>query len=198
MKIIQQNEKSLVLKNSNVVSIIIGIGFAFVGAFIAYESSATNGFGGIETWLPIIFSLVGIAVVVFSRSKMFDFDKERGKFTIKKKGLFGTAANEYGFGDIAGIELSEQYRSETVQQGNVSVSRPELFENLSVAMKDGRRIGLDSGRAGFATIGGISVGNRGRQDLGQTMASFIGVPFNKISALGGKGSGLTGGGIINN
>ncbi len=205
MKIVQQNDKLLVLKRSNFNGIVIGLAFAIFGIlfFVTYVSSSGISLSSV---IPsLIMVAIGLSFFLFSKNETVSFDKNQNKMIIFRKGIVGSSNKEYVLGDIAGIELVEEYvMSNNGPAVGLSMNNPatnmnqqyynrapERFENFIVVMKDGTRVPIDRYQSNVmfsisgVSLPGVSIG----PTSADAAASFLGVQINRISAFGVRSSG---------
>jgi hypothetical protein len=188
MKITQQSPTVLVLKSSGVVGVVFGVLAVVVGGVLLYLNFAPGSATHVGIWIPIIIAIVGAVIFLFSESSTITFSKDANVMTVFKSGITGKSSKDYPLDSIAGLEILEEYRTETINEGNARVTRPVLYERLMVVMKDGGRVELNQLQAGTVGVGGVAIGVSGETGMAQQVATFLGVPLNRVSA--GMGSGM--------
>jgi hypothetical protein len=183
MKITEQSASQLVLKSSGVIGMIVGVFLVLIGAILLYLNFAPSSTTHAGIWIPAGIIAVGILVFLFSKSDTITFDKDQKMMTFAKSGITGKSSKQYSLDDIVGVEIVEEYRTQTIREGNGnSVTRPERYERLSLVMKDGGRVAINSAQAGSGmAMGGISLGPDRETGMAQQIATFLGVPFNRVA-----------------
>ncbi len=89
--------------------------------------------------------------------------------------------NEYDLNNVGAVQITEEYRTVETHTGNTVTRTPRRYELVSLIMKDGSNIPLRDEMAG-PSIGfsGNLTGKDRQQIFSEAIASFIGVPFNRI------------------
>lgn len=187
MKLVQQSKSMMVFKSSRFMGMFAGAFCIILGGFFIYQNFITQGFNGVGFWMPLAFAVLGLLLVLFSKTMTIIIDKAQNKLTIGKKGIIGSNAKEYFLNNIVGIELVEEYQTvETTTSatggGTLVRSRPKLYEDIVLVMKDGSRLALDSNPAGSGfSVSGVSLGKDREQALAEQIATFVGIPINRVS-----------------
>jgi hypothetical protein len=191
MKITQSSPTVLVLKSSGIISMIVGAFLVVIGGIFLYLNFAPGSATHVGIWIPAIVIVVGVLFFLFSKSSTITFSKDQNTMTVFKSGMTGKGSKNYPLDGIAGLEIVEEYRTQTINEGNTRVTRPVLYERLSVAMKDGSRVALNEVQAGTVAVAGAVLGVGGETGMAQQMATFLGVPLSRIA----PGAGMMSGGM---
>jgi hypothetical protein len=191
MKITSQTQTVLVLKSSGVIGMIVGVFLVVIGGIFLYLNFAPGSTTHVGIWIPAIVIVIGILIFLFSKSSTITFSKDQNVMTVFKSGMTGKSSKEYPLDGIAGLEIVEEYRTQTINEGNTRVTRPVLYERLSVVMKDGNRVALNETQAGTVAVAGAVLGTGGETGMAQQIANFLGVSVSRIA----PGAGMMSGGM---
>ncbi|MFA6533700.1 MAG: hypothetical protein WCT37_00845 [Patescibacteria group bacterium] len=116
MKIIKQTPDLLILQENPIVGIFVGAIFLIVGVTILIKPPFLNS-NDIPLWLPIVFILSGIIVILVLSKVTVVFDKSAAKVTITSKSLFKKVFQELSWQQIQAVELKEMNDKKGVSYG---------------------------------------------------------------------------------
>lgn len=186
MKIINQTEDEMVLKEGGQITGLIGGGvFTVAGVYLA----ATILSGGSVGWVILspLFSIgVGLAWILLGSSTIVSMYKSRGIIRYDKKRLIGIKSAEYNISDAMRVELRKQWQTEQVPstQGSTQKTREVLVSQTVIMFKTGTELLLGKQKSSGGTMGTVAVlmGGQGKElVLATQIADFLGVPFQEIA-----------------
>ncbi len=189
MKIINQTENELILKDGSFSNIFIGIIFCLIGIFLGYQSYGTNEM--LSLGMGAIFFIIGIFLILKNSTITVDFSKLNNKFSYQKKSLIKNEINVYNFSDVTRIETRKQWeaRNSSSERNGISTSRQVLVSQSIIVFKDGIELPLDSqkdssGNIGLLNTTSVLMGGSSKENfIANQVAIFIGVPFQEISPM---------------
>lgn len=186
MKIINQTENELILKDGNFSNVFIGIIFCLIGVFWGYQSYGTNAM--LSLGMGAIFFIIGIFLILKNLTITVDFNKLSSQFNYQKKSLIKKEINVYNFSDVARIETRKQWETRNSSSGRngISTSQQVLVSQSIIVFKDGTELPLDnqkdsSGNTGLLNTTSVLMGGSSKENfIANQVAVFIGVPFQEI------------------
>lgn len=191
MKILEESDRKIVLKDSNWGGLIFGAVITLGSLYFAYQSNPFALEFDIKTLIfPGIFLFVGLLLLLTSNITTITLDKSANKIDFNKKGILGARNKNYPLNQIIKVDMREQIvisRSTNSNQG-FNPGTPQLQFQTVLVFKDGTEIPLDHLKSpSTSNIGGVTImgGVGTEQVIGQKIATFLGVPFQKISPMGG-------------
>ena len=146
MKIINQSENQMSLKDSNVTSLILGAVFIIVGVFGAFGIYSVSRFS-VPFWVMAAFFLVGLIIIFTSASILVIIDKTQNQISFLKKRLIGSKAQNYNIQNVLRIELRKSYKMEAGtrnQNGTITPPRQILQHQAVIVFKDGTEVPLEN------------------------------------------------------
>jgi hypothetical protein len=176
MKIAQETQGQLVLKQSGLSARIFGILFVVIGIgvftlFSSQNITAARLIGG-------VFALVGIFVFITAKYITITIDKTQNKCNFFTVTLIGKKSQDVALDQIKEVSLEETITHSTGSDG------PENQINYTLVfyLQDGEGIPVPiSSASGSFSVNGLPMGEMvGRNKnvvLGNNIATFIGVPF---------------------
>lgn len=174
MKITQETQNLIVLKDGNLWAWILGEVFVLVGIVaIVSPASFTNT---PPAWAGAISILVGLAVILLVKSSIITLDKDANQLSIVRKSIIGGQTQEdYALNQIKQIELQYRVNLRNFSQGVNRGMRMAYSYRLVFILTDGREVPLTTGFSGASNVGGIlRVKERA---IGEKLSAFLGVPF---------------------
>lgn len=171
MKIVEQNDSILVIKNGNWVGIIIGVIVSLVGLIILLRISIPS----VNTLAPwqvgTIFLLVGLSAILLPTFDSIVFDKNEKTLKMRQKNLIWDNNQKY---DISNIKQLELWQKPNPRGRGLS-------NKLMCIFTDSSSVSLNGGRSSSVVVGGISVSYNHIPEIniGDRIAAFLNVPFIK-------------------
>lgn len=181
MKIINQTENELLVKDGNWSSVIFGIIFILIGAGLIYSSYVS---GSVSIWIGIIFLAVGLLVAFLTSTIIINFNKTNGQFYYQKKNLVGGKSVTYNIADILRIETRKEWRTEnTSSSKGISMPRSVLMSQSVILLKSGEELPIDHQKKSSQTIfSSVLMGGQGNGvAIANQIATFLNVPFQEIN-----------------
>jgi hypothetical protein len=121
MKIITENQTHLVLRQSSILGIALGIIFVLAGLLILISSSFF-GFD-LPAWIGGILVLFGLVPFALHKSITITADKYRNSLSSVEKGFIGSGNKvECTIGDIKAVEMRETYKMDSDDDISSNVS----------------------------------------------------------------------------
>jgi uncharacterized protein (UPF0333 family) len=185
MKIINQSENQMSLKDGNALSLILGAVFIIIGVFGAFGIYSASRFSG-PFWAMTVFFLIGLIIIFTSAAILVTIDKTQNQISFLKKRLAGSKSQTYNIQNVLRIELRKSYRMQAGtrnQNGTITPPRQILQHQSVIVLKDGTEVPLEnvksSGNAGIGTE--VLLGGTGKElSISNQIANFLGVPFQEI------------------
>jgi len=204
MKIINQTESDLSIKDGSVSGVIMGVVFFLIGIGVGYSSLHSSVSSNYATLIfAAIFSIAGLASIFLSTTICIDFSKTNGQITYQKKRLIGSKTMNYNITDITRIETRKEWRIENNSSSSrgFSSSRQVPVSQSVIVFKDGTELPLDHQRSSSSVFSGslgagsvLMSGTGTEVVLANKVATFLGVPFQEIAPQNvGINSGIGGG-----
>jgi hypothetical protein len=189
MKIINQTENELVLKDGSASNIVFGIVFLLIGLAIGY--SGYNS-GSKAVWVGVALFVIGLLIALLSSTIGIDFNKASGQFTYRKKNLIGGKTTTYNFTDVFRVETRKQWQTENTSRGagntRISMPREVLVSQSVIVFKDGRELPVDhqkknsQGMSGIIGSASVLMGGQSKEiSIANQVATFLGVPFQEVA-----------------
>lgn len=166
MKIIQQDQNSLRLRDSNILGYSIGTIFTIFGLFMTIKP--TMFIQHPPLLMSLFFLATGIFVVCIAKVTTVSLDKTLDKLTITQKSLFSQQSQEYLLSSVKQLELQQNYRTD-------NHNRPGISYNLVFILNTGIAVPLNPLGSTNISVAGIPINTE--QALGNKIAGFMGVPF---------------------
>lgn len=165
MKIIQEEQNLMVLKDSNIIAFIAGTIFTIGGLVVIFKPDFFTNQPSV--WVGFIGVLLGGSVISSAKITTVSLDKTSNKLLFLRKGLMSKSVNEYNLDQIKEVELSVLYSSSS-KGGGYSYHLAFVFNN-------GEIIPLNPGSSSVIKIMGIQI--IPEKTTGARIASFLNVPF---------------------
>lgn len=161
MKIIEENQNLIILKNNNISNFIISILLLLIGFLGIFSDFSPIQ---IPRGTGLISLFLGFFIGFFTKVKTFTFNKSTNQFLVLKLGLRGKKTQTYDLSQIKEIKLSTRYAPKKSKK-----------YRLMVLLSNDKTIRLSSSRS--KTISD----NMPIKLLGEKLANFLKVPFNESS-----------------
>lgn len=159
MKITEENSGLMVVKESHIFVIFLGLVF-FAGSFaITFYPNALKE--PPPPWLGIFLVFMGLAFVLFTPFITISVNKASGKITFSWKRLLGEKREEYNLNEIKEIVFHAYYSANHAHKG---INRHHLDYDLFFVLQNGKN---------------ITFKNESKNDkiIGEKIAQFLNVPF---------------------
>jgi Tetraspanin family. len=185
MKIINQSENQMSLKDGNVTSLILGAVFIIVGVFGAFGIYSASRFS-IPFWVMAVFFLIGLIIIFTSAAILVTIDKTQNQISFLKKRLIGSKAQNYNIQNVLRVELRKSYKMEAGtrnQNGTITPPRQILQHQAVIVFKDGTEVPLENVKnsSGVGIGAEVLLGGTGKElSISNQIANFLGVPFQEI------------------
>lgn len=158
MKIVKNNDEQLVLKDSNYLFYIGGLGFIITGFHFLYSRT--------EWWVGFGAIMVGLFVIIMLKNTIVSLTKSSREISIRSRSLLKKEENKLSFDQIKFVELQEKNLSSSEGKGTSKI--------LYFVLHDGKRVSL--------SLSSSSITFLGKQfsreyDIGKKVSTFLGVPF---------------------
>lgn len=181
MKITNQNETQMVIRQSAATDYLFGALFIFLGILLLVGIIPTDNQA--KLILGVILLAMGLLTFVTAKKQTIIIDRSKGVFSIEATGLFGSKKQEVTMSDIVGIHLEEKIKYSVVANspGEPSVSNRNQKEYYSSAvLKNGAEILFSKETPSTLTVFSFFLfspeGNKIR-NTDERIAEFIGVPL---------------------
>jgi hypothetical protein len=183
MKVITETPTVLILKENSISQIFSGVIFIIIG--IAIIPLLINK-GVVYLLFSLGFILFGLAFILLTKFVTITINKSVNKVNFIFTNLLGKTSQDIAIDQISEIAIQENL-TRTVSSGTVNSSAyqntsPKLSFVLIFYLKDGQGIPISMGSSnGSLSLNGIPLnifsGRNKRIEIGNKIASFIGVPF---------------------
>jgi len=172
MKIIKQTPSLMVIKDSNIVSIFVGIIFIFIGIFMFFYSDiSTNNVDKFPWYFKAFILLIGVIVFFGSKTTKIVFNKELNKISLIYKKIIGNEYKKnYELNRIKKVLLQKTY--------SYDEKTPKCYFNIILILDNNEKINLPSSTT--VSVGGSLTGRKyfnKDEKIGKEMAKFLGIPF---------------------
>jgi hypothetical protein len=183
MKILSRTDSEMVLKDGNVLSIVVGIVAVVVGVVIYVDFLSLNAW---MIWFALGAVILGLLMTFLSSSIGVDINKNDQTFSYRKKRLIGGSVSTYAIADVFRIETRKQWemRSASTNARGPVAQYPTLVSQSIIVLKDGRELALDHSKSSSSmhignAVNMVSQGNE--TALATQVADFMGVPFQEVA-----------------
>jgi len=172
MKIIKQTPNLMVIKNSNIVSIFVGIIFIFVGIFMFfYPNTSINNVDKFPLYFKSFILLIGVIVFFISKTTKVVLNKELSKISLIYKKIIGNEYKKnYELNRIKKVLLQKTYSHDE--------KTPKYYFNIILILDNNEKIRLPS--SATVSVGGNLIGRKyfnKDEKIGEEIAKFLGIPF---------------------
>lgn len=181
MKIIQESESRMVLKDHRYSMFAGGAVFLFIGVGVAYFLSSQ---GMVPLAFGVIFALVGLFIILNTRMVTAVLDKGHGRLSISMRSVLKGESREEEIGKVRGVVLQKDV--EVSHSSRRSSGGTYYRYTLKFLLEGGSELSLDFGRVGMGSgtmsiIGGLAASpdERKHRDAKQ-VADFLGVPLKEM------------------
>jgi len=183
MKVVTETPTLLVLKDRPISQVFMGIIFALIGIAILPMVIAK---GIMFMLISLVFVVFGIAAIVLTKFLTITIDKSMNKVNFGFTSLLGKKSQDIAIDQISEIVIQEMMTQNvalrTPNSPMYQNSAPRLNFMLVFYLKDGQGIPVSMGSSsGGFSINGIFLnmfsGRNKKIEIGNKIASFIGVPF---------------------
>lgn len=156
MKIIEQTDSILVMQNGKIGALVFGFILTILFVYLLFYFWGTGKF-----WLPLIFILMPLALIIFSVTTTIFFNKSTGLMSIAENGIILNSTKEYKIENIKEVNDKEFWG----------------FSTMSLTLKDDSNVLLHRTRSGVFW-GGKNFHGFGLWKTADKLSKFLGVPFN--------------------
>lgn len=193
MKIITQTENELVLKEGSASGIAVGVVFVLAGAGLAvYRSTssaatAASSSSSVMLWIALALGVAGVVAIFLSSSITVGINKTGGQLSYQKRRLIGGSSATYAIADVFRIETRKQWRMQNNppnQNQGGPAQQPVLVAQSVIVFKNGQEVPLDHQKTSSTMSVGSAVlmsGQGAESAIANTVATFMGVPFQEIA-----------------
>jgi hypothetical protein len=177
MKIVKQDENSMLLKQLNIAGIILGLIFFVVGVIVIIKPSSSSV--DKSRTLGAIFAVVGLLAFVTTQRITINIDRESKKIKIIRKSLISSDNKEYNFDQVKQVEHQAIVVADRNGSSSATSQNGTHFEySYVIVLVDGSEAVRFSDSKGISIkINGRSVGAPPSGEVGKKIAEFINVPF---------------------
>ena len=173
MKIITQTETNLVAIERNTSNVVFGIILFAIGGGVAILGTHGGTNANLALIIGIFFALVGLIFIVIWRRIRLELDKPSMQITLTVRSLIGGNQHQIPFSQVLKVQLVTSLAS-SMNQGRTSTTR---LTKLLLLLTDGTSIDLSDKSQGMRGNIFMVFGKIPNVSIGQTLAQFIGVPF---------------------
>lgn len=152
MKITQQNETLMILKDWPTLPFFIGLIFILVGIIMIFFPSSLKE--SPPVWVGVIFFILGCFASLSSKITTITIDKANDKISFYQRGFFGTENENFTLSQIKEIRIKKEELS-------------KLF-SIVFLLKNGEEIPLGNN---FSSV------YRAKRKLAEKISTFIKIPF---------------------
>lgn len=172
LKVNKQTESEMILKESSVLHIVIGLVFAAFGGVMLFMPEVFQD-NAPDWWIGALFLAVGLGVILFVKgSTVVHIDKAGKKLTLKHAGIILKDSTDYNLGEVEEVELRKYYSTMRTSKGG---RQTKMNIETSIILTNDRRVTL-SRTSGSGLVTMFQSGS-GEKALAQNIAKFIGVEF---------------------
>jgi hypothetical protein len=185
MKITNQTQSQMVLKDGNIIGLVVGVLLIIGGGYYAYHIYSTAGISNI-VWVSLAVLVIGLIILLTSSTITVSIDKTQNQIFFQKKRLLGTKSQTFNIQDVLRVELRKSYRMQPgtgSANGVTSMPTETLAYQSVIVLKDGSELPLENIKnSGSTSIGGaVLMGGTGKElSMSNQVANFLGVPFQEV------------------
>lgn len=182
MKVENQTNESMVVKDGNLASIFLGLGLFLAGGAVSYHIYFSEGLS--KTLLvSSVMSILGVWVMFSASAIIIILDKTKGKIFYEKKYLANSVHSEYDMAYVLRVETRKQWRSESVTAaGGNRTTRSSLMVQSVLILKDNRVVPMGNAKSSGMSVSGILMGGQDKEvAVSRKVADFLGVPFEEVA-----------------
>jgi hypothetical protein len=176
MKIVRSDATIFEAKQGKATSVMVGLVFGLIGVgVLALGILQPAGTVKQNAWIGVVVGLVfmgvGVLVVLFTRSIHLLADRSAQNVTITFKSLLNTKVASCNVTDVTRV----------AEVSTLSTNGGANQQIIQLLLKDGSELVIPTVRGGGFRLNGIPVGMFARHtDLGQSLATFLNVPFEPL------------------
>lgn len=199
MKIANQTDSAMLLKEGGASGILFSIVFMLVGLGVGYSQHFSIS---PALWVAVAFFVVGLVMLLLASSITVKINKTDGQLAYQTQRLVGSKSTTFAIADVLRIETRKQWRMENVSSGNRGASMPRqvLMMQSVIVFKNGQELPLDHQKSSSSMSIGPAVlmgGSGAEVAIAKQVADFMGVPFQEIAPPNsGTGVHIGGGGGV--
>lgn len=172
MKIVHATPSVLVLKQHSYISMAVGLFFFVTGLYLIFSQRESK-----TLFLAVILIMCGLLPVILFKFITIVINKTASTISITGVGLLGKKTQTINFSQVKEVSIEEYITANTTNSG----PRNQLNFNLVIYLNDGQGVPIAMDSPSVISISGIPIGGFGPRnsvmDMGNKIASFIGVPF---------------------
>jgi len=184
VKVVSETQNQLILKQNRYSNIFLGIVLflAGIGVFLIAHQTAPK-------ILSLVFLIIGILIIIFTKFITINIDKTQNSFSLIAAGLLGKKKTNIALDQIKEVSLEEYVSTQyNIAGQNANMGSPmaqtNIVYDLVFYLKDGQGIPIQIKSGGNTFINGLPIGGFGsllgrnkNVELGNKIATFIGIPF---------------------
>ncbi len=144
------------MQNGKIGAIIFGFILTILFVYLLFYFWGTSKF-----WLPLVFILLPLALIIFSVTTTISFNKSTGLISITENGLILNSVKEYKIENIKEVNDKEFWG----------------YSTMSLTLKDDNNVLLHHTRSGVFW-GGEKFHGFGLWKTADRLSTFLNVPFN--------------------
>jgi hypothetical protein len=180
MKIINQTQDQMSLKDGNISSLVAGVVLMIVGVYIFYQTYSVSGLSK-NVLVGVGLFIFGLVVLFLSSAITISIDKSQNKILFLKKRLLGGKSQTYAIQDVLRVELRKSIEMEQgtrSQTGTISMPHQVLKYQSIIIFKDGVELPLENVKNSSGITSGVLMGVNGKEiSIANQIAAFLNVPF---------------------
>jgi hypothetical protein len=189
MKIANQTQGQMALKDNNIWKFVFGGGFILFGIGFGITMYA-SGTHGAALLIPLILLVIGILSLLFMASLVVEINKSSGQIVYTKKRLIGNKISTYPIADVLRVETRKHWEVQRNNQksmgsgfqiNNASSGRLVLFAQSLLVLKDGKTLPLDIAKGSPSrSTASSTVLAENEAAVAKKVADFLNLPFQVI------------------
>jgi hypothetical protein len=146
MNIIQKTDSLMVLKDTDIGSIVAGVlvaAFGIIGAVTPSISAPS-----MPIILTIILLVAGVYLILSAKTRVFTLDKSANKLLINTQSIISKSKEDYPLDQVRGLQLRQEvhhYTSSSHSGHHTGHTRTTVVSKTFIVLKNGSEIFLDKG-----------------------------------------------------
>lgn len=171
MKIVKENQNSMVIKERGILVFLVGIIFASAGFLVILNPDFF--INRPPMWSGLVGILIGLFVVFVVKITTITLDKNTRKIVFRRKTLINEKSKEYDLGSIKQLELQQIYTSSSKGRGGYSFK-------LVFILDTGEEVPLNPYGSSVVRVIGKQIITE--KEIGTRISNFLNIPFQERRA----------------
>ena len=177
MKITFSDATTLQAKDNATGGLIAAIVFIGLGIALLVTGLAT---ATLPWWIGLVVTLLGALTLFTWKTVTLSLSRQTGSGSIAIKSIIKNSLVNFDLSAVQKVQLTSQYRTD---RGSNGEQTQQLVTQLLLFLANGQVIELANGSSSMS-MGIMGIGQVPNKEVGQSIATFLQVPFEENGAMG--------------